>query len=220
MRQPEAGAEEGGSVPKAGDQWAVGLGPKTGVESLLTGGPPSVMFYPVLFCTLTLPVVCFFSLHLLAKVGLCCSECLSLTSAPNSSHLEMGSRILTCFLVAPRNTWSGCLTDTFSSGEGRASPFSFLNFSNKVESGSSCHPNGSQVSSRAVPLTCLVSGDGLGGRRVTGLLSSHHSWLQTSLVWRGPCWQGRGEAAALPGRVHPSSWLEGPCCLRQLRVNP
>lgn len=61
------------------------LGRSPGVERFLTGRDPSfcVVFYPVLFCTLTFPVVGFFSLHLITKVGLCCSVSLPLISAPN-----------------------------------------------------------------------------------------------------------------------------------------
>lgn len=47
-----------------------------GVESFLTGRNPPfcVVSYPVLLCAFTFPLVCLCSLHLLTKVGLCCSE--------------------------------------------------------------------------------------------------------------------------------------------------
>lgn len=88
MRQPEAGAEEGGSVSqrKARDQWAVGLeAPGWGWRaSSLDGTCLCVVFYPVLFCTLTFPVVCFLPLHLGTKVGVWLRVSLPVTSAPHT----------------------------------------------------------------------------------------------------------------------------------------
>ncbi|KAF6339713.1 hypothetical protein mRhiFer1_008000 [Rhinolophus ferrumequinum] len=102
----------------------------------------------------------------------------------------------------------GCLRDTaFSSGDGLPLLFLFETFQ---------VGNGSQVSSRAVPPTCLVSGDGLGGVR------SQASCPLTTVGSR-PLWQVQGEAAALlrrvPPRVTPHG-LEGLCCPRQPRGNP
>lgn len=85
------GAEEGGSVSqsKGCDQWAVGLEAPGGGRELphWTDPPFCDEFYPVLFCMLTFPVMCFFSLHLFTKVGLCCSECLSPSPQPQTEFL-------------------------------------------------------------------------------------------------------------------------------------
>lgn len=75
VRQPEARAEDGGSVSQRKlmtsglSDWGPGDGRDPGVESFLTGRyqPFCAAFYSVLFCTLTFPVVCFLSLYFITK---------------------------------------------------------------------------------------------------------------------------------------------------------
>lgn len=92
-----------------GGPWAWEGSP--GVESFLTGWYPPfcVVFYPVLFCMLTFPVVCLFSLHLITKVSLCCSECLPLNSALNCFFLSGNGSL---------NSLGGLLEAQWNAGQG------------------------------------------------------------------------------------------------------
>lgn len=66
-----------------------------------------------------------------------------------------------------------------------------------------------------MPLTCLGSGDSLGGGRVTGLLSSPGDWLQTSPVWRGPSGQDKEKLLLCQEQGTPALGLEGRALLSQ-----
>lgn len=95
-----------------------------------------------------------------------------------------------CFLVAPWDTEWGCLEDTvFSRGEGLP-PILFFEVFEQSGEGKFRHPNGSRVSSRAVPLSGLVSGGAWVGIRPQALvlspqLSPHQCGLE------GPVGKGR-----------------------------
>lgn len=179
-----------------------------GVERFLTGRDPPfcVVFSPVLFCPLPFPVVCFFSLHLITRVGVCCSVSLFPPSQPQTdSYLKMAPELSGWLSGGPVECRAGAsLKDTFFSRRRRvASPLSRLNFETERRVGAPA-PEGKPGLLRAAPPTCLVIAGGLGGDPATALLSSRHDRLHDRLrtVWSGEGPVARaGEAAAPPGRA-------------------